>query len=324
MKSVTLRVLSMLAVLFLAVPASAQSAADKATARDLFGQGQDALKAKDCAGAADKFGRADALYAAPTIRLGWARALVCLGKIVKGREKYNLVIREPLPADASPAFRNAVTDAKKEIVGLDARIGYVTITVEGPNKPQVTIDGEKVPAAALGVKRPVDPGSHVVVADANGFKPAEMTINVVAQQDTPAAFTLEVDPAETPDDDDDDDDGGVTTYDSGSGDTLRLVGFIALGVGAAGLIVGGVTGGLAIGKHGELEDNCSAEGRCAADQQGTLDDFNTFGTISTIGFIAGGVLAAAGVVLVIVAPSDSEEQATLTVGPTSVNATIRF
>ena len=60
-------------------------------------------------------------------------------------------------------------------------------------------------------------------------------------------------------------------------------------------------------------------------QQGNLDDYNTLGTISTIGFIAGGVIAAAGLVLILVAPSGgTEEGATLTLSPTGFDATIRF
>lgn len=310
-------------VLTCAIDAHAQTDADKATARDLFGQGQDALKANDCEAAAERFERADKLYSAPTIRVGLARAYVCLGQFVKGREKYNLVIREKLPADASGAFKNAVEDAKKEITGLDSKIGYVSITIEGPTVPKVTIDGENVPVAALGVNRPMDPGEHVVKADANGFKPAEVKVTVTAQQVTPVALRLEADASETPDDDDDDD-VTVTPGDAASGDTLRLVGFIGIGVGAAGLILGGVTGGLALGKHGDLTDACGEDGMCPADQQENLDDFNTFGTVSTIGFIAGGVIAAAGLVLVLVAPSGGSEQATLTVGPTGATATIRF
>lgn len=97
-----------------------------------------------------------------------------------------------------------------------------------------------------------------------------------------------------------------------------------MGVGAAGLILGGVMGGLAIGKHDDLDTACPA-GQCPADQQDNLDSYRTLGTVSTIGFIAGGVLAATGLVLVLVAPSGgSQEQATLKIGPTGVSAAFTF
>ena len=51
------------------------SEADRATARALALEGHNALKNKDFASAADRFGRADALVHAPTLVVDWARAL---------------------------------------------------------------------------------------------------------------------------------------------------------------------------------------------------------------------------------------------------------
>ena len=65
-----------LSVLLLVSSAHAQSDADKMTARNLFHEGEAALKTKDCAKAADRFERAGQLYKAPTIMLGLARAYV--------------------------------------------------------------------------------------------------------------------------------------------------------------------------------------------------------------------------------------------------------
>ena len=52
---------------------------------------------------------------------------------------------------------------------MSAKVASVTLTVEGPANPVVTIDGQTVPVAALGLKRPVDPGSHKVSATAEGY-----------------------------------------------------------------------------------------------------------------------------------------------------------
>ena len=100
-----------------------------------------------------------------------------------------------------------------------------------------------------------------------------------------------------------------------------------MGVGGAALVVGAITGGLAMGDHSDLEDNCPG-GQCPPEQQDTLDSFHTMGTVSTVGFIAGGVLAATGVVLLLTAPSAAEEPAATVVearfGPGSLSATVRF
>ena len=312
-------VVVVLALAFLPGSAGAQSDADKTTARALAEEGHAALDAKDYATAADRFKRAEKLYHAPTLLVGLARAYVGLGKYVEAKESYNLVIREKLRDDASDAFKQAAEDAQNEIVGLDAKIGWVTISVEGPEEPKVMVDDAEISVASLGVKRAVNPGPHVVKASADGFNPGEAKFNAEAGSSQEVTLRLVADP-----------DAVVGGDGADSGATLRLVGFVAIGVGAAGLIVGGITGGLAMGKHGELEDNCPG-GQCPPDQQDNLDSFHTLGTVSTVGFIAGGVLAAAGIVLVVVGSlgGSSEEGAdsallTAEIGPGHVGAKLRF
>ncbi len=78
-----------------AAPAFAQSDAEnRATARALAAQGQEQLEAKDYAKAEDSFRRADALFHAPTLVLGIARASAAEGKFVEAWEAYNRIIIE--------------------------------------------------------------------------------------------------------------------------------------------------------------------------------------------------------------------------------------
>src|SRR5258706_3157916 len=72
--------------------------ADRATARTLAQEGQQALEAKNYAIAIDRFGRADSLVHAPTLLLGLARSQVGLGKLVEAQESYNRIIREGVAA----------------------------------------------------------------------------------------------------------------------------------------------------------------------------------------------------------------------------------
>jgi len=297
------------------VEAAAQSEADKATARALAVEAQQALDAKRYAEAADKFGRAEKLYHAPTLLVGLARAYAGMGKYVEAMESYNAVIRESIGADAPAPFQKAQQDAKDEIQGLDQKIGWVTIRVEGPDAPTVSLDGRDVPVASLGVRRAINPGDHVIEASAAGWQPTEQSFSISSGGSEEVALALTaapegtVGPTPTPVTGPvpTEGDTGPGDGDGGGGDTMTILGWTAIGVGGAGLIVGAVTGGLALGKHGELNDNCNDAGQCAPDQQSTLDSYRTMGTISTVGFIAGGVLAAAGTVLLIVAPSDGVE-----------------
>jgi hypothetical protein len=112
--------------------ASAQlSDADKASARALAQQGQDALEKKDFTTAADRFARAGELVHAPTLTLGLARAQVGLGKWIAATETYYRLLHEPVPAAASPVYTKALADARKELAALEPRIPSVTIVVKG-------------------------------------------------------------------------------------------------------------------------------------------------------------------------------------------------
>ena len=323
--------------------ALAQSAdADKATARDLALEGYKALQSRDYTTAVDRFTRADALYHAPTVLLGLARAHVGMGKLVSAQNLYNRITHESLPPNASNGLKNAVIDAQKELDALALRIPSVVINVKGSDAPSVTLDGIEVRAAALGVKRPVDPGKHVIIASAPGFAASEVTVNLPEGKSESVTLELKAPRAEPP---------PVvavapavkppvatampTTAPTtpalikpappepepapdqikGNGSTQKTIGFVALGVGAAGLLVGGITGGLALGKHGDITKSCP-EGHCPKGQEArfksVIDSYNTMGTVSTIGFLAGGALAATGVVLMLMAPKKMTTLATVT------------
>jgi hypothetical protein len=156
------------------------SDADKGTARDLAIEGYKALQASDYTAAIDRFTRADALYHAPTVILGLARAHVGLGKLVTAQELYNRIAHETLPANASTASKKAVADAQKELDALALRIPGVIldVKVKGAVAAKVTLDGAEVPTAALGVKRPVDPGEHVIRAEAQGLPAREVRVTL--------------------------------------------------------------------------------------------------------------------------------------------------
>ena len=75
-------------------------------------------------------------------------------------------------------------------------------------------------------------------------------------------------------------------------------------VGVAGLVVGGVLGGLAIGKNNEAAAFCRPDEPTLCSAQGVAlgQDVKALGTASTVAIVAGSVLAAGGVVLFLVAP----------------------
>jgi hypothetical protein len=323
----------------IAPQALAQSDSDRATARALGQEGEQALENKDYPTAEDRFRRADKMVHAPTLMLGLARALAAEGKYVEAQESYNRIIREGLPAGAPDVFKRALDDAKKEVDGVTPKVAAVTITVKAAGgadipEPQVVLDEHPINSASLGVRRAIDPGAHVLRATAEGYKPGELRFSVTEGGAVDEPLTLEKDlsgpppvastvsPGVAPA-------AGTAPADTGSAQpssTRKALPWIGFGVGAAGLVVGAVTGGLAIGKHSTLKTNCPT-GACGPSESSDLGSYHTLGAVSTVGFIVAGVGVAAGVVLLLTEPKSTPATG-LTVVPTiglgSVGATGTF
>jgi hypothetical protein len=287
------------AALFVSVPAFADpTPQDISQARDLGQQAQAAHEAGNYGEAERLWTAASHLYpAAPTLTLGLARSQVKQGKYVLARENYNKIIREQSNnPNASQAFKDALAAAQAEIETATAKIAHVTITIEGgaPNA-QVTIDNDAVNTAGLGVPRPIDPGQHTVKASAEGYQPAETTFTVADAANAQATLTLTKDtnaqavtaPVTTP---------ATPAAPATVTKRDRTWAIVAFGVGGAGLVFGGITGAMAMGKHGDLDKQC-ADGKCPNNLQSDVDSFHTLATLSTVGFIVGGVGVAAGAVL---------------------------
>jgi PEGA domain len=291
------------------------TASDRATARTLAQEGQHALETKNYTMAIDKFSRADSLVHAPTLLLGLARAQVGATKLVEAQENYNRIIREGVAPGAPKSWSKAVDDANKEVGAISPRIPWVTITVLGPSSPDVVIDSTPVPAASLGVKRAINPGTHKVRVSAEGYLPQEKSIVLTEGQSLNVNIELEQAPESAPPPDKKASPAAVavdTGAGSGGGEWRRTVAYVAFGVGGASLIVGGVAGGLAIAKHSQIADQCPDPGACSSSLRSSIDNYRRLGTIADVGFIVGGIGVAAGVVLLVTQPKDT------TVGGTQV------
>ena len=304
---------------------------NRATARALAEAGHDALEAKDYKKSEDLFRRADALFHAPTISLGLARAQAGEGRFVESFESYSRIIRE---ADTStPVFAEALEDARKEVSTVEGRRSRAVLSVAGPDAPQVTVDDVPVKNEVLGVALFVNPGTHTLKATAAGYRPASQPFTVaegatenvtLAMERAPEEVVVPPPPLVSP----------PPTLppgaDTTSGPTHRdhLASFVAFGIGGAGLALGAVTGALAIGKHSTLADECPGGTCTTATAQSDLRNYHTQGTLSTVGFIVGGAGVAAGAILWVVAPTSGARASTASVspyvGPASLGVTGRF
>ncbi len=306
-------VLLIAASMLFAPQASAQaskSVADRATARALAHEGYEAQQQGRYALAADRFERAEALVHAPTLLLGLARAQVGLGKLVEANETYRRILREPLAKGAPGPFVKAVEDAGHEDADLAARLAWVTLVVIGPPSSQVLLDDTAVPPAAQGVRSACNPGAHTLKASADGFAAAQQSFAIGEGVERTVSLTLEPlppppvvasaapatprtsEPPRAPD---------------RSSSFQTTAGFTALGIGIAGLGVGGVAGVLVLNRRATLSDSCP-NGSCSPQFAGDVDRYRTLANIATAATIIGATGTAAGVLLLLTSPKERPVQ----------------
>ena len=243
----------------------------------------------------------------PTTGFEVAKAQQALGQLVEARETVANVLKLPINASDPPPFAEA--RAKADALGkeLDKLIPQLKIRVSSadPKATSVTIDD--APVASVDTPARVNPGKHVVTGKTEGAPDARQEITVAAGETKDVELRIEK---------------GATTPTPPPPErkglpTLSLIGF---GVGAAGLVVGTVTGILAISAEGDIGDRCQGT-RCGREVQDDLDSAKTKATISTIGFIVAGVGIAASVVGFFIQPKTDVKVGQLTVDFTRLRAT---
>jgi hypothetical protein len=179
-------------VMATAMPAAlAESASDKAAAREVATEGIELYRAGKYPEALDRLRRAQALYDAPVHLIYIARCQDKLGQLVEASENYRLLDHYALPSGAPPAWVSAVEDGRKELAALEPRIPRLRILTEpGVRDPALRVDGNPVSAAALGIQRPVNPGTHHIELAVSGFEPG--VADVVTQESESKDVTVPV------------------------------------------------------------------------------------------------------------------------------------
>jgi len=335
-----------LATLLGASPAVAEEIdeASRSAARQVGYEGLKAYRAGRYGEALEKLGRAYAVVKAPSLGLWTARAMIQMGRLVEASERLLEVTRLPISSGDTALQAAAKETASKERKQLEPRIPHLRIQVEGadPAAVGVTLDGRAIPAALLGVDRPVNPGQHELRGVLGGqsvvefatlsegqsrqvvlhFAPGEKTAAELAAEalpfgepspsGAPPAATPEAQPAPTRSAD-------ATrpaipsttiqaetdeTSDAGTpgGGAQRALGWVGVGVGALGLGVGTATGFMALTMKDELDSGDCRDHVCGPNEHDRVDAYNSLRTASTAGFIVGGLGMAAGWALLLTAP----------------------
>lgn len=297
-------------------PAEAQVSSEKAAAEALFDQGVELLKAGDYGRACEK------LESSQRIDPG-------IGTLLYLGDCYERLGRT---ASAWATFREAASKAEaageserarvggKRADALELRLSRVTIRMAPENKeiPELVVleSGREMNRALWGTAVPVDPGELKVVVQAPGYESFQAMITI---KEATSDNSLDIPPlvslpqvAEN--------EGAVGASDAarpedrgGSGDARRLAGYILGGAGIVGIGVGSTFGVFALSKKTKYENRCEAG--CTEEGAKLSEEAVNAARVSTIGFIAGGVLLAGGIVLVVTSPK-TRKTAHVEINPT--------
>lgn len=195
--------------------------------------------------------------------------------------------------EVEPLLAHVVLKAAKPVAGL-----------------VVKRDGAALTSSSFDTPVPVDPGPHEVVAEAPGFKKVTLKLEAVARTTTEWLIPeLTVAPA-------------IDT--SSPGTTQRIAGFVVGGAGLAGLVTGVVFLGMTAARSSDLEELCPDQRCVTAEGQAALNEAELFANLANGLLIAGGVVAATGLVVVLTAPSDEPAAVSLRVRPGGADLRVRF
>lgn len=283
--------------------ASAQ-APDVAGAETLFERGRQLMAEGNLKEACPKFAESQRLAPAAGTALNLATCYEKQGKTASAWGMYREAIS--LSVSSGQAVREQF--ARDKANELEPKLMKIVISVasDEPNL-EVKRDGTQVARAQWGTPIPIDPGPHVIEATApkrakwskkiETNAPGQTTTLTIPALSESAADAIPDAPAPaTPE---------KPKGDEGS--TLRVVGFIGMGVGAALLGTGGFFALSSQSKKDDIESAATAGEPWSADRQTTYDDGDSQATLANVFFISGGVVLAAGAVITILGYSQKHD-----------------
>lgn len=281
-------------------------------AKELFLKAVTAFEKHDYTVACPAFAESYQLAARPATRFAMAECESAAGRIATAAMLYGDFLRmvENIESDAERAkHKERVKQAQSRQAELAKEIPYLTLVLAAAAPPNtvVTRDGETLTAASLGIAIPVDPGEHVITVQAPGGKLKEIRVTLERGGKTMQELEPPLPPTpiggvvNTP---------AITTTDMTAEEMrkskFRTIAIVAGGVGVAGLIAGGVLGGLTMQKASVIETQCK-DIKCNPEGYAATQDAQRLGLGSTIGFGVGIAGVATGAVMFILSRRNQEK-----------------
>lgn len=306
--------------------ASPTRAQDIAAAKALFTQGLSDMKAGNFAKGCPELEasykldpRAGALFTLAACEASWGRLATAMARY----DDY-LSLYGRMTAAQQQAQTERASYAKEQKAALGPLVPMLTLTLpaDAPAGTAVKRDGTELTGAALGLPLPVDPGEHVVSVQAPGEAAVETRVTlrqgekinlklkpkpsaaetIMEKRPTVVYPTKTVTPppippvASTP---------SPAPESEGDPSGQRVGAYVAGAFGVAGLIVGGVMGGLTLADKGVISQHCGIGGDATACDDAGLAaaaGSKTRGLVSTVGFGVGLAGVAIASVLVLTEP----------------------
>lgn len=285
-----------LASLCLVLPARAAFAqpttAERETARSLMDEADSFRQAGDLRRALERYQAADAIMHVPTTGLEVARTQAQLMHLVDATATA-IEVANSAPGPNEPAlFLRARTTAQAMVEALRPRVPSLTLKVEPIGVVyELRIDNVLVPEGAHGLPYKLDPGDHVFLVQAPGYRSIterlalaesqriERRLKLVSTKAPPGLETPQPSAATQPGDTN-----IAARYQQAEldADTAgRTRGYVALGTGGAVLLAGIATGIAAVSLSEDAKDHCSGR-RCPPSAEPAIDRANTLANVSNI------------------------------------------
>jgi hypothetical protein len=258
-------------------------------AEALFLDGREAMRAGDFATACPKFAESQRLDPSLGTLLNLSLCEESLGDLVNARVHLRAFV------DGAPPSDDRIAAASEHLEALERRLPRLELRLAPDASPltRIALDGAPLATPVGGAPASValNPGPHELFAQAPGGPPLRQALRLDEGQvltyvvrPAPAALSPDAEPgAPAP------------------APLKRTLGFVGLGIGAAGLATSAVVGGLLLERKAFIERHCEDK-RCDDPGFGAVGQAQTLSAVGTASFAVGVVGLAAGAYLLITSP----------------------
>jgi hypothetical protein len=264
-------------------------------AQVLVGEGRKLRAAGDLAGARERFESAYLLVPTPIIGLDLGRARAALGYLIEARAI--LLESSALPPIAKESEESKAARAESIALAkeLEARIPTLAVVIEGiesGTKISVSVDGDDVPDTDATTPHKVNPGKHVIVVRTDD-RVQRLDVTVAEKEAKTATVTFpKIAPPEAPKPQESKPQPPLPPPET----RVSPLTYVGFGVAGAGLVVGSITGIIALGRAHDFTASCEGYNfQCPPATRAAYDSSRRYGNVSTVSFIVGGAGLALGV-----------------------------